>query len=107
MKFSTVTMFSILFTLSASSFASNDEDYKVLTILAKNCAVCHNAADHPGALFLNQARLSEPETIALMRRLIETAQMPQEHRNFKKSKDGKLLLKWLKKQEVSQKVPTK
>jgi len=74
-----------------------DEDYKAVTILARNCAGCHQEADHPGALFLNQARLSEPETIALITKLVETSQMPPAHVDFKKSKDGKALIKWLKK----------
>ncbi len=74
------------------------EDMKALKILARNCAGCHQAADHPGAMFLNQEQLTQPETIALIRKLVETSQMPPAHRDFKTSKDGKALLKWLKKQ---------
>lgn len=102
MKNSVVTLILCL-GLTQICFANKDEDYEALTILTKNCAGCHNTADHPGALFLNAARLSEPETLALMRRLIESDQMPQEHSNFKKSKDGKTLIKWLKKRESTKK----
>jgi len=73
-----------------------DEYYKPLSILTRNCAGCHQAADHPGALFLNKARLSEPQTIDLMINLIETSQMPPAHVKFKKTADGKTLLAWLK-----------
>lgn len=84
-----------LIPLFLGGLAVADEDSKALTILAKNCAGCHQAADHPGALFLNQARLTEPETIALITKLVETSQMPPAHRDFKNTKDGKTLLKWL------------
>lgn len=75
---------------------SRDTDYEPLSILTRNCAGCHQKADHPGALFLNRARLSEKETLQLMIDLIETSQMPPEHKKFGQSKDGKKLLKWLK-----------
>lgn len=79
----------------------NDSDIQPLTILTHNCAGCHNTADHPGALFLNKARLTEPETVSLMIKMIETSQMPPAHKDFKKSKDGKKLLRWLKQQKKS------
>ena len=82
--------------LSASDSVSDADDYKALTILTRNCAGCHQAADHPGALFLNKARLSEPETIALITKLVETSQMPPAHRKFKNTPDGKILIRWLK-----------
>lgn len=77
-----------------------DPDYKAMDVLVKNCAGCHNSADHPGALFLNQARLSEPETLKRITKLIETSQMPPAHRDFRKTSDGKTLLKWLKSQRT-------
>lgn len=93
-----------LFLLSLSfatlSFA-DDPDIEALKILTKNCAGCHQTTNHPGAMFLNAARLSEPETIGLIRRLLDTEQMPKAHRNFKKSSDGKRLMKWLKSKETS------
>lgn len=78
--------------------STDDEYYEPLTIFARNCAGCHQEADHPGALFLNKAHLSDPSTIKLMIRLIETSQMPPAHAKFKKTEDGKKLLAWLKKQ---------
>ena len=80
-----------------------DPDYQALTILTRNCASCHNQADHPGALFLNQARLSEPETLALITRLIEKNVMPPAHAKFKNTADGKTLLKWLKNKQKGEK----
>ena len=77
-----------------------DDYYEPLTILTRNCAGCHQAADHPGALFLNKARLSERETQDLMIKLIETSQMPPAHRAFKNTDDGKKLLAWLKKERA-------
>lgn len=81
--------------------APSDPDYEALKILTRHCAACHQAADHPGALFLNQARLSEPETIALIKKLVKTSQMPPAHRNFKNTKDGKALIQWLKSKKAS------
>jgi mono/diheme cytochrome c family protein len=74
----------------------NDEDYQAAKILTHHCAGCHQAADHPGALFLNQARLNEVETIDLISDLLEHNRMPPAHQDFKKTTDGKQLLKWLK-----------
>jgi hypothetical protein len=88
----------LLFALSA--FA-NDPDYEALKILTKNCAGCHQMTDHPGALFLNAARLTEPETLGLIRRLLDAELMPKAHGKFKKSKEGKSLLEWLKNKEAN------
>lgn len=80
----------------ATERKQSDPDYQALTILTRHCASCHNQADHPGALFLNQARLNEPETIELITQLVEKNEMPPAHASFKKTADGKTLLKWLK-----------
>jgi mono/diheme cytochrome c family protein len=88
---------------SNASIDKKDEYYKPLSILTRNCAGCHQAADHPGALFLNKARLSEPQTIDLMINLIETSQMPPAHVKFKKTEDGKTLLAWLKAEKAKHK----
>lgn len=85
--------------LLASQSVPESEDYKALTILIRNCAGCHQAADHPGALFLNAARLTEDETILLVTKLVETSQMPPAHKNFKSTADGKKLIRWLKNKE--------
>ncbi len=89
-----------IFTLVLPTFTfavenAEDQDTKVMTILVKNCAGCHNKENHPGALFLNQARLNEKQTLSLMEKLVRTSQMPPEHVSFRKSEDGKLLLAWL------------
>ncbi len=78
----------------------HDDYYEPLAILTRNCAGCHQAADHPGALFLNKARLTERGTQDLIIKLIETSQMPPAHRDFKKTSDGKKLLAWLKKERA-------
>ncbi len=75
---------------------SRTTDYEPLTILAKNCAGCHQQQDRPGALFLNRERLSERQTLELMIGLLEKGAMPPAHSKFAKTRDGKRLLKWLK-----------
>lgn len=90
-----------LFLFLTSLTFANDPDYEALKILTKNCAGCHQQTNHPGALFLNAARLTEPETLRLIRNLLEAELMPRAHQNFKKSKEGKLLLNWLKSKEAS------
>lgn len=75
---------------------SRSTDYEPLSILTKHCAGCHQSADHPGALFLNRERLEEKETLTLVIHMLESSQMPPQHRKFKKSQDGKRLLQWLK-----------
>ncbi len=72
-----------------------DPYMEALTILTRNCAGCHQAADHPGALFLNRESLSEVATLSLVIKLIKTSQMPPAHKDFAKTPDGKKLLKWL------------
>lgn len=99
-------MFKLLgFAIALSAYANTadvkDPDHDALMILARNCAGCHQAADHPGALFLNRERLSERDTVALIRKLVDHSQMPPAHKNFKKTADGQKLLRWLAKKEKS------
>jgi len=75
-------------------------DEKILAILVKNCAGCHRADSHPGALFLNKARLSEKQTVRLITKMVENRKMPKIHLDFKQTSEGKLLLKWLKAQQI-------
>lgn len=79
-------------------------EFEVMKVLARNCAGCHQAEDHPGALFLNRARLSEKDTLQLMIGLIRSSQMPPQHKTFAKSADGKKLLKWLEAELASKKA---
>ena len=81
---------------------SEDGYHRALGVLTRHCAGCHQAADHPGALFLNRAGLSEPQTLSLIIELIERSQMPPAHAKFKKTKEGKLLLTWLKGEQRKQ-----
>ena len=85
----------------APADAANEEvdDYAAVRIMAHHCAGCHQAAGHPGARLLDRKRLSETETIKLIRKLIDTQQMPPIHQEFKASEDGKLLRKWLETKE--------
>jgi mono/diheme cytochrome c family protein len=75
--------------------SSSDAYSEALIVLTRNCAGCHQAADHPGALFLNKARLSEKQTLDLIIHLIKTSQMPPAHAQFKNTEDGKKLLAFL------------
>ncbi len=77
------------------------DDSGAVAIMARHCAGCHQAADHPGAMLLNAERLSQPETLRLLRKLIDTEQMPPVHQDFKRSSDGKRLLRWLETKEKS------
>jgi hypothetical protein len=81
---------------SASEMPQRTTDYDAFAVLAKNCGGCHLKEDHPGSLFLNRARLEEKEVLRLVTEMIETSQMPPEHKRFRSSRDGKKLLKWLK-----------
>jgi mono/diheme cytochrome c family protein len=76
---------------------------KAIGILMRNCAGCHQASDHPGALFLNKANLSEKSTMDLVIHLIETSQMPPAHAKFKNTPDGNSLLAWLKAERARKK----
>lgn len=88
------------FSESASKKADDEsDDFKPLQILVHHCAACHNAPDHPGALFLSASGLEQPEVVQRVIRVIETSQMPPAHKAFKTTKDGKKLLSWLKKQK--------
>ena len=81
--------------------AKSIDDSGAVSIMARHCAGCHQAADHPGAMLLNVDRLSKPETVRLLRKLIDTEQMPPIHQDFKSSSDGKALLRWLEAKEKS------
>jgi hypothetical protein len=81
-----------------ATIPSRTTDYEPMSILTKNCAGCHQSADHPGAMFLNRERLAEKETLELVINVLETNQMPPQHQKFKGSRDAKRLLKWLKAQ---------
>jgi len=82
---------------------SDDGYNRALSVLTRNCAGCHQAADHPGALFLNKANLSEKSTLDLVIHLIETSQMPPAHTKFRTTQDGKTLLAWLKAERAKKK----
>lgn len=71
-------------------------DYDAMGVLTRNCAGCHQTAGHPGALFLNRSRLSEPQTLDLLIDVLEKREMPPAHKKFRESADGKVLISWLK-----------
>ncbi len=75
------------------------EDIQPLIILNSHCAGCHQQTNHPGALFLKAEKLSEPQTIRLLIKVIENSKMPPAHADFKKTEAGKQLLAWLKEQQ--------
>lgn len=99
MNFTLIFLSMITMAVVAVGSPKEDSYIEPITILTHHCAGCHNSADHPGALFLNKARLSEKETLSLMIKMIETSQMPPAHKQFKNTEDGKKLLKWLKQQQ--------
>jgi mono/diheme cytochrome c family protein len=68
---------------------------RALTILMKNCAGCHQKANHPGAQMLQEKALSERATLKLILKMVETGNMPKQHREFRKTPDGQELLTWL------------
>ena len=101
-----LAVFVLMQGVSAQDQPRNDraktvDDSGAVTIMARHCAGCHQAADHPGAVLLNVERLSQPETVRLLRKLIDTEQMPPIHQDFKSSSDGKALLRWLQTKEKS------
>ena len=88
----------IAFLAVAGAATAGDEpedDYQALGILSKNCAGCHQDTKHPGALFLKRAALTQPETIALVLKVVETSKMPPAHAKFRETADGKTLIAWL------------
>ncbi len=98
-----VTSLALAALIVAAPLIADDDSQmmKALGILNKNCAGCHQAADHPGALFLNRARLSEAKTQDLVLNLLKTSQMPPAHKNFKNTEDGKSLIAWLESEKAA------
>lgn len=78
--------------------SASDPVLEAATILTKQCAGCHNKTSHPGKSFLEKANLTDPELAARMIRMIETSQMPPEHKAFRSSADGKKVLAFLRSQ---------
>jgi mono/diheme cytochrome c family protein len=90
--------------LSAWSEDTVDDELKALAILSKNCAGCHQTEGHKGAAFLNQKRLSEAATQALVLKAIKTGKMPKAHGDFKDTEDGKKIIAWLEGEKAKRKA---
>ena len=66
-----------------------------LKILSARCTSCHTSESPPGNEFLTSEKLSEKSTRDLLNTVIRKSKMPKAHRDFKNTKDGKEILKWI------------
>jgi hypothetical protein len=82
----------------ADKGSGDDDALEALTILTKQCAGCHNKAEHPGRQFLERASLTDPQVAGRMLRMIETASMPPEHKAFRKTAEGRKVIAFLREQ---------
>ncbi len=78
---------------SVKNAAGGNEE--ALRILTMRCTGCHQSDSPPGDGFLSLEKLSEKSTLELLNAVIRKSKMPKPHRDFKNTKDGKKLLKWI------------